>query len=558
MAKRNCVFMALMRFGNGRLLCQRWPGVVACLGLLLLMACRQRPLLVPVPTPVTPTATPLMTPTPLMTATPMPTATPIPLGVGADTAVPPALVVAAQAVVAESASFVWSERETADLWLAINAGEPIAEWIYAVVGAFPTVADGVTLADLQAQWLAGQLYVDGTMAAVLGEQWGAVAAPLVAESVGAALWADRQLLGLLPFAELTPDLKVLAVEGVSPLAADFAADAYPLQVTVGMMGDDTAVDQFMALWPEVMTNREAAKLTRIAMTGVTALTRATAWQMEARGILVPGTAVAPVLQTADIAHVSNEVAFSPNCPYPDPMGGTGFCSRDSYFELLTELGIDVVELTGNHVNDYGPENLAHSLDMYEAAGMLTFGGGRDAALAQEPALFTHHGNRIAFMGCNPVGPTYAWAGEERAGSRPCDEGFYEQIGQLRDERYLVVATLQYQEYYHYAATAVQKEAFQAVAAAGATAVSGSQGHHAQGFAFYEGAFIHYGLGNLFFDQMDSLGTRQTFVDSYVVYDGRLLSVELWTGLIESYCCPRVMSAAEREGVLTAVFEASGW
>jgi poly-gamma-glutamate synthesis protein (capsule biosynthesis protein) len=423
---------------------------------------------------------------------------------------------------------------------------------------FPTVQDEISSADLQAMWRGGQLYVDEAMAAFLREEWGEVVKPLVAADGPAAMWADRPSFGLLAFDELTPDLKVLAVDGLSPLTADFVADDYPLKMTIGVMGEETAVSRFLDVWPTMMTNREPTKLTRIAMTGVTALTRATAFQMEIRGVLVPGTAVAPVLQSADIAHVSNEVSFSPTCPYPDPVGGTSFCSRDSYFELLTELGIDVVELTGNHINDYGVENLEHSLDLYEEAGMLTFGGGRDATLAREPALFTNHGNRIAFMGCNPVGPAYAWAAENRAGSRPCDEGFYTQISQLRADGYLVMATLQYQEYYHYAATSVQQGAFRAVVDAGATAVSGSQGHHAQGFELYDDAFIHYGLGNLFFDQMDMLGTRQTFVDTYVVYDGRLLSVELWTGLIESWCCPRMMTAEEREAVLTAVFQASGW
>jgi poly-gamma-glutamate synthesis protein (capsule biosynthesis protein) len=280
--------------------------------------------------------------------------------------------------------------------------------------------------------------------------------------------------------------------------------------------------------------------------------------MEIGGILSPGTAVAPLLQTADIAHVSNEVSFSPDCPYPDPIGGTSFCARESYFDLLKNLEIDVVELTGNHLNDYGAANLAHTLDMYEAAGMATFGGGRDAEAAREPAFFTHNDNRIAFVGCNPVGPAYDWATVTQPGSRPCDDTFYAQITELQADGYVVIATLQYNEYYQYAAAAAQQAAFEAVAAAGATAVSGSQGHHAQGFEFYNGAFIHYGLGNLFFDQMDMLGTRQTFVDTYVIYDGRLLSVALWTGLIENWCCPREMTAVEREGALTAVFQASGW
>jgi poly-gamma-glutamate synthesis protein (capsule biosynthesis protein) len=133
-----------------------------------------------------------------------------------------------------------------------------------------------------------------------------------------------------------------------------------------------------------------------------------------------------------------------------------------------------------------------------------------------------------------------------------------QISQLRDEGHLVIATYQYHEYYQYPATPQQQADFAALAEAGAAAVSGSQGHHAQGFSFDHGAFIHYGLGNLFFDQMDMAGTRQTFVDTYVIYENRLLSVELWTGLIENYARPRLMTADERAQLLQTVFQASGW
>ena len=190
--------------------------------------------------------------------------------------------------------------------------------------------------------------------------------------------------------------------------------------------------------------------------------------------------------------------------------------------------------------------------------MASFGGGRSLAEAAEPALLTHNGNRIAFVGCNPVGPAYAWATADAAGSRPCDDGIYAQVAELHAAGYVVLATLQYHEFYHYAATAQQEADFARLAEAGAAAVSGSQGHHAQGFAFVHGAFVHYGLGNLFFDQMDMLGTRQSFVDTYVIYDGRLISVQLWTGLIEDYARPREMTAAERQQALEALFAASGW
>ena len=83
-----------------------------------------------------------------------------------------------------------------------------------------------------------------------------------------------------------------------------------------------------------------------------------------------------------------------------------------------------------------------------------------------------------------------------------------------------------------------------MAAAGATIVSGRQAHVPQVMEFYNGGFIHYGLGNLFFDQMDPRGPRLTeneFLDRHVFYDGRYLGVELISARLTDYCRPRFMT-----------------
>jgi poly-gamma-glutamate capsule biosynthesis protein CapA/YwtB (metallophosphatase superfamily) len=521
------------------------------------------PVLLPTPEgdlPPTPAFGEPVSTSPISTLPPTETAVP-PLTIAAEIGVPPDLVALAQAL---PAPFAWvADASAADVLLTLGEGTPLAEWLYAVAAPFATLDDEVTRDMVQARWQSGDAFfasaeLAGWETAVLGPPHANINFLSDVAEMSERAWAERPSLLILPFHQLRPDLKLLRLDGVSPLMADFDPAAYPLTVAVNVVGEETAVAQFLAAWDGPATNWDPGKLTRVAMSGVTALTRATAYQMELGGILLPGQAVGPVLQTADIAHLSNEVSFTPDCPYPNPIGGTTFCSHDRYFELLTWLGIDVVELTGNHLNDWGTDALLHSLDLYEAAGMAIFGGGADAEAAQQPALFAHNGNRIALVGCNPVGPAYAWAGETRPGSRPCDAGFTAQITQLAAAGYQVIATLQYHEFYHYAATAQQQADFAELARAGAAAVSGSQAHHAQGFAFVDGAFIHYGPGNLFFDQMDQLGTRQTFVDTYLFYDGRLLTVDLWTGLIENYCCPREMTLEERRAVLTAVFQASGW
>lgn len=522
------------------------------------------------PTPLVtadePSATSTADPTPTPTASPRPvTPTPAPWFVGAAPGVPEDVVAAAREVVdANAGRFGWSESGEGEVTLVLDDGQPLARWTYAVAGPFATVEDGVSMDELLSSWQTGAgrspVLTEAT-SSLLKFLWGpgAVQGSVPPDALVDALWQQRPAWSLIPFHRLTPELKVLRVDGVSPVDADFDPAAYPFTVQVGVSGEAEAVAAFVEAWSGPTTNRDSAKMTRVAMTGVTALVRATAYQMEIRSLLYPGEEVAPVLQTADIAHVSNEVSFVPGCPPPHYVGDPVFCSDPRYLDLLTHLGVDVVELTGNHLNDWGANYTPGSLDLYKEAGIRTFGGGRNLAEAREPAVFEHNGNRIAFVGCNPVGPAGAWATAERAGALPCDyEAFKGRIGELRDEGHLVIATQQYRELYHYAPGAQQRADFRALAEAGAAAVSGSQGHHAQGFDFHEGAFIHYGLGNLFFDQMDRLGTRQTLVDTYVIYDGRLLGVELWTGLIENYARPRRMTAEERAELLQILFEASGW
>jgi poly-gamma-glutamate synthesis protein (capsule biosynthesis protein) len=485
---------------------------------------------------------------------------------GAGPGVPPELVAAAQATAAANPDlFAWQEPGgEADVVLSFNAGANLATWTYAVAAPFATVADGTSFASVRTGYDAGSselgtLLLDGETAAVFAALWGSPSpAQVIGDDLAGALWAARPSWTLIPFHRLQSELKVLAVDGRSPLAQGPLPEGDLLTMSVGAAGDEEAVAALLDAWQGPTTNRDPNKLTRVAMTGVTALVRATASQMEQNGVLYPGEEVAAVLQSADIAHISNEVSFAPDCPFPDPYGGTIFCSADKYFELLKHLGTDVIELTGNHVNDWGRDDLLRSIDMYEEAGMQWFGGGRDGTDAARAALFEHNGNRIAFVGCNGFGPNSSFADGALAGSRPCDPSLEQQIAQLKAEGAVVIATLQYTEYYQYPPTGEQAADFARLAAAGADAVSGSQGHHAQSITFADGAFIHYGLGNLFFDQMDMMGTRQTFVDNLIVYDGRLLAVDLWTGLIENWARPRLMTQAEREDLLRTIFQAAGW
>jgi len=102
------------------------------------------------------------------------------------------------------------------------------------------------------------------------------------------------------------------------------------------------------------------------------------------------------------------------------------------------------------------------------------------------------------------------------------------------------------------------EDFDILAGAGADIVIGSQAHQPQGFAFNGESFIHYGIGNLFFDQMDFIENRQMFADKLILYEGRHISTVLFTGLMEDYAQPNPMSPEDRAAFLAMMFAESGW
>ncbi len=308
------------------------------------------------------------------------------------------------------------------------------------------------------------------------------------------------------------------------------------------------------------TNRDTSKMTTLVMTGVTAMVRAMAHEMEVRGVLYPAQDIGEMLAAADITHISNEIPFYSACPPVDRnQESLVFCSDPKYIDLLRVSGADVIELTGNHFQDYGDEATLETLAMYEEEGWPYYGGGADLADASKAIILEHGDNSVSFIGCNPVGPEYAWATEDHPGAAPCNwEQMHASLNELRETVDVPIATFQYWEFYFYEPTPQQQVDFRGMADAGARIVSGSQAHHPQAIEFYNGAFIHYGLGNLYFDQMWALGTRQEFVDRHLIYDGRHVSTELLTYMLEEYCRPRPMNEEERRDLLTSVFAASGW
>jgi hypothetical protein len=370
-------------------------------------------------------------------------------------------------------------------------------------------------------------------------------------------------ISIIPFDRIVKELKVLDLDGMSVFDPSLGYKDYPLAFSVVIHGKDAdIVERVYSFYEDtIITNREISELTSLMMTGVTAMARSKAIgrKMDEAGALYPAEKIADVLRSADITHISNEIPFVEGCP---GKGWPIFCSDPEYMELLRFIDPDVIELTGNHMNDYGHEWMLYTLELYDEEGWPYFGGGRNLDECYRPAVLESNGHKFAFLGLNWFGPRSTYATENSPGCAPGPEEQYfkkfeEIIGDLKDNGYIVIFTFQYYEAPQYFPTGQQIVDFRRMIDAGADIVSGSQSHYPMGVELYNNGFINYGLGNLFFNMSNITGLRQGIIAKHIFYDGRHINTVLITTMLEDNLSRvRLTTPEERKILLESIFEGS--
>ena len=271
-----------------------------------------------------------------------------------------------------------------------------------------------------------------------------------------------------------------------------------------------------------------------AQTGVTALSRG----MNAKLKKVGGDAkffaeqIGPWLSNFDITHTSNESSFT------DYATDSNICSDKRFIDTLTAIGLDVVELTGNHNQDCGNQAALDTIDTYEQNGIKMVGGGRNATEAKVPLELSQKNTNITMLAFNQS------TGGATRGATPGANQYYEdvaaeQIKAAKDKGDFVIVDIQYYECSAYASeyedpicdyanssAGDQIGFFRHLIDLGADVVVGTSAHQAQTYELYGKGVIYYGLGNLFFDQIWWPGTTRSLVLAHYFYNGKLLQTKL--------------------------------
>ncbi len=384
-----------------------------------------------------------------------------------------------------------------------------------------------------------------------------------------------EAIGLVPWDEVTPRVKALAVDGTSLLDPDAADPAsYPLQ-----SGDTTLPDP--------------GELRKLVVGGDIVLDRGQPFAVfeEGRGIdfsldggyaaitgreLVPnpyseselvyqfdaerlgeGGEVREYLKDADLTLANLENPVIQNATYhpEDPT----FNGDLRLLPILTQGGIDGVTLANNHILDAGVPGLEETLGHLDEAGISYAGAGANLDATREPMIFDLGGIEVGVLSYQNV-PSYewAWATEDTAGTAPLQEDVVmEDIERLRPEVDLLVVMPHWGIEYTAPPEPEQVELAHAMVDAGADLVVGNHAHWAKGIEVYNGKPVFYGTGNFLFDQSWSEETSTGIFADIVLYEDRVVQARPVPFIILDRSQPNFLVRDGLSGkALNAIYSAS--
>lgn len=395
--------------------------------------------------------------------------------------------------------------------------------------------------------------------------------PAVTETIAQSLDLEPETVGqidtanvtesditFIPFSTLDHQLKLLSFDG------SYFLDSYTsgaLYRQFRMLGEQANLLANLQLPITTLPSDDTVFTTNI--TGVTALTRVMMRKLnEVKDPLYFSAKIGEFLADADLTHVSNEVSFLESCSY----NNTLFCSPPEFIETLKASGVDLVEITGNHNNDFGSQANAETINLYRELDWGVVGGGLNLEDARKPFITNQDNSTVAFLAYNyPDSPNGgAIAGADSAGANPFDFSFDSiatDITETKAQSDFVIVNVQYWECYAYpdgyvefpecdAPIGEQEEVFKRLIDEGADMVVGSSAHQPQTYELYQGKPIYYGLGNTYFDQSSWPGTERGLVLTNYFVDGNLLQTKITGTVYDEALQTRVMTEDETTYLLT--------
>lgn len=226
-----------------------------------------------------------------------------------------------------------------------------------------------------------------------------------------------------------------------------------------------------------------------------------------------------------------------------------FKADPSYVSILTQGGIDCVNVANNHTLDYGDEGYVDTLAALDKAGIQRFGG-------DYTAIVDVKGIQVGFSGIY-----------ECEAGLDCKDQAVSNVKKLKDAgAQIIVCEFHWGDENSYTPNDIHTVLAKAVIDEGADLVIAHHPHVLQGIATYKGKYICYSLGNFCFggnsvcNDKDTAIFQQTFtlVNGQVADDAdyTIIPCSISTDTQANTYCPTPASGEEAQRILTKIYDMS--
>jgi poly-gamma-glutamate capsule biosynthesis protein CapA/YwtB (metallophosphatase superfamily) len=380
-------------------------------------------------------------------------------------------------------------------------------------------------------------------------------------------------LGLVPWDEVGPEVRALAVDGKALLDSESGGDyaLAPEGATVPdpdelrrvVVGGDIVFDRgqyYMVIQRGMgidfpLDGGYAAVTSRVpeqsiySETGV--IHQFTAERTGREG------AVREYLSSADLTLANFENPVIKDAVYHPE--ATTFTGDLRLMPMLDQAGMDGVTLGNNHILDAGTTGLNETMRHLDDAGIAHAGAGMDLEEARKPMVFDLGGTKVGVLSYLDV-PSYgwAWATQTAPGTAPLLENVLEEdIERLRPRVDLILVMPHWGKEYIATPEPQQVKLAHTAIDAGADLVIGGHAHWPKGIEMYEGKPIFYGVGNFLLDQSWSEETSTGIFAEISLYKDDVVQVRPVPFIMLDRAQPNfLMPGAGGDRALRKIFAAS--
>lgn len=251
---------------------------------------------------------------------------------------------------------------------------------------------------------------------------------------------------------------------------------------------------------------------------------------------------ADYLKSGDITLINLEAPLMKNCPLTT--SGFTFCGHARHVEGLLFAGVDVANITNNHIGNYGASGIAETKQILEKNNIGWSGFSR-------LEIKEIKGVKFGFLGYNGIG------------TKINRELLINEIRSARTKTDILVVSVHWGKEYEALPMPDGKiapdnpvEIGHLMIDSGADLIIGNHPHWVQAVELYQDKFIAYAHGNFIFDQTWSTETQEGVVGEYIFYDKKLVSVRYKPIVVDKSYQPVFVEGERADTILKRMEDAS--